>query len=262
MGVLLLCLLLLGVVALWWWQDTFIYHPRRLVPGPLPPGLERIVFHTDQGRQVAYLQPPQAQHRLWVLFGGNATVALDWQPYLGALPRGDGALLLEYPGYGECEGWPTPARILASFHAALAATSARLGLPPGTLDQDVNLIGYSLGSGAAAVVADDCPHCRRLVLIAPFTRLADMARRQMGWPLCLLLRYDYDSIGHLRHLAARAAPPQVVITHGDADELVPPAMGRTLAAVVPGTRFLSQPGITHSEACMGLASALAVFTDR
>ena len=60
-----------------------------------------------------------------------------------------------------------------------------------------------------------------------------MARRALGWPLCWLLRGNFDNQTRLDELAKRGRPPRVLVLHGERDSLIPPAMGRALAAAHP-----------------------------
>jgi fermentation-respiration switch protein FrsA (DUF1100 family) len=61
----------------------------------------------------------------------------------------------------------------------------------------------------------------------------DMARLQVGFPICYLLRERYDNCAGLGELSGRENLPSVHIFHGDADELVPYKMGRELAGMYP-----------------------------
>jgi hypothetical protein len=48
----------------------------------------------------------QLPSRLWVAFCGNGSLALDWTTILAGYPNhNDAFLLLDYPGYGKCQGY-------------------------------------------------------------------------------------------------------------------------------------------------------------
>ncbi len=253
-----LALLLVGVVLLWALQDRFIYHPRPLPPGPLPAELVALRFTTDQGAQVAYLRIASGTPgRFWLLCSGNGALAVDWAGSLDAFPRGDTLLLLDYPGYGACAGHPSPPAIRTSIAAAFSAAATALQRTPEQLTDDCGIVGYSLGSGPATQAAEDCRGCSRLILLAPFTSLHAMARRAVGWPICLLLTHDFDNQARLDAIMQRDRHPRLAICHGDEDEVVPQAMGRALAARYPEARFLALAGMAHNDAPSGLASALA-----
>ena len=270
-------IVVLGVAALFLLQDRLIWHPRPYARGevknfPLP--LEALVFHTAQGSQTVFYAPPRDRPglpaALWVLFAGNGSLALDW----GDIIRGDTSpgyafLFIDYPGYGRCEGQPSPASIRENTAGAMDALARRLGQPDGaalaralvTSGGQMGVMGHSIGTGTALEFAARRPEVTRVVLVSPFTGLRAMARTVVGWPLGWLLRGNFDNRARLDELAARPVPPRVFIFHGDADTLVPQAMGRALAAAHPScTRFESVAGGDHGDtAYLARASILNVL---
>lgn len=276
----LLGLTLLVVVALFFWQDVLIYHPRPYGPGRVERfgrRLEPLEYRTDQGRQTAFYLPPRGQAAasgalpaaLWVLFVGNGSLALDWEDLLVADPDPDRAfLLVDYPGYGRNAGRAAPASIRQGSEAALAALAARLGRRDAAdLANRVPRLGtagHSLGAAVALDFAVAHPAVSRVILLAPFTSLRDMARRTVGWPLSGLLRGNFDNRARLDALAARPSPPppQVVIFHGERDNFIPPAMGRALAAAHPDVaRFELVPGANHDDLLLRAESRLRAALD-
>ena len=60
------------------------------------------------------------------------------------------------------------------------------------------------------------------------------------------MRGNFDNLARLDDLAARAKPPRVLVLHGDHDTLIPPAMGRALAAAHPAfVHYETVVGATH-----------------
>ncbi len=258
-AILLTLLVVFSFVAvlLWMLQDKLIYHPRPMPPGALPAGLEAVRFSTDQGAQVAYLRRGHgASGRFWLLCNGNAALAVDWAPWLDVFPAGDALLLLDYPGYGACAGHPSPKSIRVSAQAAIAAAAQALKRDQRELTMDCGIVGFSLGSGPATQAAEDLPGCSRLILLAPYTSLHAMARRAVGWPMCLVLSHDFDNQARLDEVMRRAHPPRLAICHADQDEVIPQFMGRALAGRYPSARFFSLAGMSHNDAPTGLPSAL------
>ena len=241
----------LGVPAyLFFTQHSMIYHPRHYFDRE-EQGI-KLAYSTSEGRQFAYYIPPdaageQAPERLWVMFPGNASLALDWLDFVKRYPgRRDGFLLVDYPGYGRCEGSASPDSIEESAEAAFDQLAKRLHAGPAGLDSNLGVVGHSLGCAAALDFAVKHPaDC--VVLVAPFTTLRDMARRTVGWPLCWLLRHNFDNRARLAALAAREHPPRVTILHGSDDEVIPVAMGCELASEFRRmTVFHPVPGATHN----------------
>src|SRR5262245_14939831 len=86
-----------------------------------------------------------------------------------------------------------------------------------------------------------------IVLLAPFTSMYDIASHMVVWPITALLRERFDNLQALTTLAQRPVPPAVTIVHGDADEIVPVAMGRALAQSFPAmVTYHELPGATHN----------------
>jgi pimeloyl-ACP methyl ester carboxylesterase len=241
--------------AAWYLQGYLIYHPRPYAPvvlGALPPHLVEIAYDTAQGPQVAFYLPPHASptyapEALWVLFHGNGSLALEW---LVHLPRGlkaqTGFLLIDYPGYGKCTGRSSRDTIITSFEAALQTLQQRHPAVRPAVERSLNVLGYSLGAAAALELATRHT-TQHIVLLAPFTSMYDIASHMVVWPITALLRERFDNRQALTTLAQRSVPPAVTIIHGDADEVVPVAMGRALAQSFPAMiTYHELPGVTHS----------------
>ena len=100
-----------------------VYHPRPYGAGyaqALPTNGEGIFYTLPFGKQTAFYIPArnneQLPSRLWVAFCGNGSLALDWTTILAGYPNpNDAFLLLDYPGYGKCQGYAS----IASTRAAL-----------------------------------------------------------------------------------------------------------------------------------------------
>jgi len=139
-------------------QHAMIYHGRPYRPSSqarLPTGAVELRTSTRQGKQLSFYVPPRNHtlhepKRVWVMFSGNASLALDWTEFVAHAPgRDDGFLLIEYPGYGDSEGSASPESIDKATEKAFDALVQRLGSTRQSLDGKMNVIGLSLGGGAA-----------------------------------------------------------------------------------------------------------------
>jgi len=248
-GILLIILLLVGC------QRKLIYMPCGYGPAyqhDLPVGTVELKFETSSGKQTAFYVPSDGEavpppETLWVCFNGNAARALDWLDTVERVKApGMGFLLVDYPGYGVSEGRPTRHSIAEASDAALLtlAQHYRMDLPD--LESRTNLLAFSIGTGTGLDFAARHP-VRRVILLAPFTSLLDMARRTVGWPLCYLLLDRYDNAARLNELAARNPRPTVTLFHGQADEIIPFEMGKTLAGQHPDLiTFHPVPRVDHN----------------
>jgi fermentation-respiration switch protein FrsA (DUF1100 family) len=255
-GIAILGFLLLMPALLFIFQRKLVYFPRRYEPIELKsePKLVQLHFSTSAGKQLAFYLPPQtadgitsAPTRLWVLFGGNAWRALDWLDFLNGVPdHTAGYLLIDYPGYGACEGKPTETGIAEGATGAMTALAQHLGTTTEVLQRDLNLLAHSLGCAALLNYAAQVP-VQRIILLSPFTSLRAMGKRAVGGLLCRLLLDRFDNAARLNELAARQPRPRVTIIHGTADDVVPFEMGQALAAAHPGwIEFLPIKGGDHN----------------
>ena len=245
--------------ALYFFQEKLIYFPQpywKYYERLMPLGTVELKYVSPQGNQTAFYIPPRkpadtqaVPERLWVLFGGNGSLALHWGGIVTA-SRDDkaGFLLVEYPGYGNCAGSPNPLSLQQNAEGAFNALAAQLKTTTGILESDLNILGHSLGTAAALQFAVEHP-VKRLVLLAPFTSMADMAKEQFGSLVAPLLRHRYDNRARLADLYGRSPRPHVVIVHGSADEVIPQRMSRELAREFePMTEFHNLRDGSHMDA--------------
>ena len=215
-------------------------------------GAVELPFKIPTGGQTSFYLPPPSgavpPTRLWVLFSGNGSLALDWLPLARRDQNaGDAFLLIDYPGYGKSDGWPNIENTRAAAEGALAALATRLAVPPAALEPRLNAMGHSLGMAAALDFASRHPQVGEIILLAPFTSLREEAAVFIGTPLSKLLMANYDNRAVLLQLAERKPPPRVIIYHGMQDGMIPVQMGRELAAQFPGfVTFHGIPEATHN----------------
>src|SRR5207253_1899230 len=120
----------------------------------LPVNGEEISYTLPFGKQTAFYVPArnngQLPARLWIAFCGNGSLALDWTTILAGYPNSNDAfLLVDYPGYGKCQGYASIASMRVSSDAALNTLAKRLGFSGEELESRLCTIGHSLGSAEA-----------------------------------------------------------------------------------------------------------------
>lgn len=249
MSMLILFLLSL-VLLLVSCQNKLIYMPRAYGAGEVAGADARpLTYQTSQGLQKAWIHPAKAKGDglIWLVFGGNGMVALDWQDYFASpQQRQDTYVLFDYPGYGQSEGRPTPSSIKESVIKLLPALATELQTTEESLRPRLRVFAQSLGC-AAALMAVEEHHISDGVLIAPFTTMKDMARQVLGWPLCELLHHRFDNVATLSRLDQREGL-HLIVLHGSADEVIPVEMGRTLGRRFPRIVQLAEvPGARHND---------------
>ena len=205
-----------------------------------------IEFKTSQGQQRAFLQGDlKSPRNLWIVCGGNGTVALDWSEWLRKhAPAQDAFLLVDFPGYGDCEGYPNPERIRESLRAAVPLATKAVGWSDPNPSR-LRFFGHSLGAAASLICATEFK-IQRGVLLAPFTSTMDMAHVVTGLPVGFLVTHRFDNEARLAELAARGSG-EVIIIHGSDDESIPVTMGSKLADQQKDmVHFIEIPGARHN----------------
>lgn len=228
--------LLLVVLLLAGCQSKMIYHPRGYSAEYVAQqGAEPLRYTTAQGQQVAWMVKSSSATpaRVWLVSSGNGTCALDMVPFFRAASpvQDDLVVLMDYPGYGQSQGRPTPDNIRESVRALVPSVAMHLHTTPEQLQPKLRVFGHSLGC-ASALMAMNESGIQRGVLIAPFSSMLKMAQCTVGWPLCYVLHHRFDNVASLRDLQKRGGCHLEVI-HGTDDEVIPQSQGRTLATTFP-----------------------------
>ena len=149
-------------------------------------------------------------------------------------------LAVDYPGYGRSGGVPSERSLGAAADAALAwAARAHPGRP-------VVVCGWSLGAAVSSQLAARHPkRIAGLVLLAPWTRLADVAA--LHFPALIVraaLRGHYDTLA----AAPGAAGLPALVVHGGRDHIIPVAQGeRVAAALGPRARWVRVDEAGHND---------------
>jgi len=219
-----------------------LLYPAPAAPAPVvPPGAAMLALRAADGAPVHALQfpPPDDRARTVVLFHGNGeTIAngVDLAEDLGH--RGLGVVLVEYRGYGVSRdaARPSEAGLYADASAVLDALDTQ-GIGP----ERVVLAGISLGTGVASEMAKR-GRGASLILVSPYTSISAMAHRAAPFLPAGLLPDRFDTLGRARDIHV----PTLVI-HGNADEVVPFAMGQAVAKAIPGATLHVVLGGHHND---------------
>ncbi len=193
------------------------------------------------GMVCRWLPPPRPDSPVVVFFNGNGGDVCGCGP-LALLLRdklGSGVLLVDYPGYGKCEGTPSEAGCYANATAAIDWLGREHGIPPSRIVP----MGLSLGGGVAVEMATRYP-VRAVVLVSTYTSLPAAATARFPFlPARMLMRNRFDSISKIGLVTAPA-----FVAHGTDDRTIPFWQGETLfAAANEPKRFLRMDGKGHND---------------
>ena len=238
---ILLAAWILSAVALFLLQRRLVFAAPAETVAPAARGATLLSVPSGSGWRVAALHwpaPPGA--RTVVHFHGNGE-QLAWQVELGEglHAAGYGVVAAEYPGYGLMRSVePTEASLYASAEALLRHLEGPLHIPR----ESLVLQGFSLGTGVASEMARR-GHGSRLVLIAPYTSMADMGALTAPWlPARWLVRDTFDTWSR-----APSITVPTLLLHGADDDMIPPAMSAALARRLPDSRRVLLPATHHND---------------
>lgn len=146
-------------------------------------------------------------------------------------------LAFDYRGYGRSEGRPSEEGLLQDARAARKWLAHRARIP----EQEIVLMGQSLGGAVAIDLATD--GARGLILASTFSSFPDVAQSHVIVPVKSLTTIEFNSLEKIKDY-----PGPVLISHGDADEVVPFKQGHALYEAALGPkRFVRIKNGTHNE---------------
>lgn len=204
---LTLAIYAIAAAAVFAFQGNLIYFPddRALVDCNIREGVEVWQHGEEQG-----LLSPVGSKKLVLFFHGNGDSACNWR-FLGVNhlgPLGYDVLAVEYPGYGGDDRTPSKLAIEGSLDVVNDWVKAENY-------EDIYVMGYSLGSGAASLYAQSFG-AYQVLLFAPYDSIYNVALGQGFLLPRIFLREDFDNI---KALSTVDAP--ITILHGTVDQVIP-----------------------------------------
>jgi pimeloyl-ACP methyl ester carboxylesterase len=226
---------------LYFTQESAIF-----LPGPNDAGLRqryeksRVEIPTGHGETVEgwWIENPAATNDLAILyFGGNAEDVLYTAETASRFDARH-VFVSNYRGYGGSTGRPGQE---ALYEDGLAVYEH--ALKRGVRPDELIVLGRSLGSGVAAMIAGSRP-VRAAIFVTPFDSLASVAAHHYPYfPVRLLLRHPFPSI----EWARKASAPALVLGAAN-DDIVPVSHARALAESWAGpTRVHVLPDTGHND---------------
>ena len=221
---ILLAALVLGVPA-WAWltQERLIFFPQPVASeARLPPRASPLAIVAGDGTRlrgwIVRSDALSAAAPAVIYFGGNA------EEVSGTLsdprwPRDWAIVGVNYRDYGNSEGKPGEAAIMADALAIYDAVAGRDDIDP----RRIVVFGRSLGTAVATRVAADRP-VTGAILVSPYDSMTAIGKLHYPWlPVSLLLRHRFDAVPD----AKRNAMPMLAIV-GGSDSIIPSERSRAL----------------------------------
>ena len=183
-------------------------------------------------------QPAGGTHAVLYFHGNASYTAASVLPMRIASQAGWDFICISPRSYPGSTGQPTPGFLRADAQAAWTHTTTVLGFAPG----NIILHGRSLGGGMVGELMDSVEP-GGLIFESSFRSMAALVQEKIpAWPMRLILRYPLRTTDRAGDVSA-----PVLVLHGDADEMIPVAHGRGLAAAFPAAEYVEVAGKGHND---------------
>lgn len=214
LGCMVLLYLLLCVL-LYCYQEQFIFHPSTLAAEHsfyFEGDFEEVKLTTKDAEQLhgLWFKVPKTKGIVFYLHG-NAGSLESWGHIAPIYQQlGYDIFILDYRGFGKSTG-----KIKSEQQFFADAQLAYDWLKTRYQEQQITVIGYSIGTGTAAwLAAQNQP--QQLILKAPYYSLVDMMQQYYAFAPTFLLKYRFETHQYLPKVSA-----PITIFHGKQDRLIP-----------------------------------------
>lgn len=221
-------------LVLYFNQESLLFHPKAIAADKQLSfridAEERIIKTADGERLNGVLfRSPEPNGKLIFFLHGNAGNIESQEGVAEFYTRlGYDFFTFDYRGFGKSTG-----NISSEDQFYGDARNAYASLKKDYAEQDIVLIGYSIGSAAAAMLAAE-NHPSQLVLMAPYYSMVDLAADKYPFVPGFLVSYKFETF---RFLPRVSAP--ICLFHGRNDGTIPYNSSKRLAGLLKkGDRFI------------------------
>ena len=222
-------------------QESLLFFPNKLAPD--------YVFQYDADFDEIYVQTADSVKLHGLLFHADSAKGLIFYLHgnAGGMDRWGGIahnytdlgydiFILDYRGYGKSEG-----EIYSEEQFFSDAQAAYDKLKSLYHEDRIVIIGYSIGTGAAAMLAAN-NNQRQLVLQAPYYSLVDMMKNTYPILPVSILNYPFETY---KYVSETSSP--IAIFHGNKDEVIYYGSSEKLASHLKSTdTFITLDGLGHN----------------
>jgi len=203
------------VLLFYFYQEKILFYPQKLAADYVfdyPDQFDEVYISTgDKVKLHGLLFKADSARGLVFYLHGNAGSLKTWgrvaSPFLA---NNYDCFVLDYRGYGKSEGYiSSETQLLEDVNIAYRE------MIKGYTEENVIVVGYSIGTGPAAYLAS-VNNPAKLILKAPYNNMTYMLQLYYSWLPEFGLRYKLTTDAYL----LKANLP-VIIFHGDDDQLIP-----------------------------------------
>ncbi|NOU58520.1 alpha/beta hydrolase [Marinifilum caeruleilacunae] len=200
--------------GLYFLQENFIFFPEKLEADHsfhFTQKFEELEFNTADGINLHGLlfKADSAKGVIFYLHGNGGSLRSWGNVAQNYTSLNYDVLMLDYRGYGKSEGEISGQEQLYTDNQLVYDELKKI-----YKEEDIVVLGYSIGTGLAAKLAsDNLP--ARLILQAPYYSLTDMMRQRFSFVPTFLLKYKFATNEYLKNCSM-----PVTIFHGKDDRVI------------------------------------------
>lgn len=238
---IVVCLYVFVCALLYFFQEKLIFFPESLSADHRfsfkQPFEEIFIKRDDQATLHGLLFKADSAKGLIFYLHGNAGSVDSWGEVNTAYTKhGYDVFILDYRGYGKSTGKITGQQTF--FEDVQTAYNE---LKKHYTEDKIIIIGYSVGTGAAAKLAAD-NHPKQLILQAPYYSFTDLVKHKVPIVPSFILKYRFPINEYIRSIQC-----PVTIFHGDADEVIYYGSSLKLQALFkPGDTLITLHNQSHN----------------
>ncbi|MGY0391654.1 alpha/beta hydrolase [Bizionia sp. KMM 8389] len=209
---------LISLIFVYFKQERFFFNPKHLdksytfqfnesfeeldIPVSETVSLNALLFKTTQTKK-----------GIIIYYHGNAGAIHDWGKRAPLyLDNGYDILFFDYRGYGKSDGSYSKAEELLTDGQAVYNY-----IKQGYSEENIIILGYSLGSGVAGYVASN-NNPKQLILNAPYYSWKTLISEEIAPPIpTFLIKYDIPTYSYIEHIKC-----PITIFYGTRDFLISP----------------------------------------
>ncbi len=201
-------------VGMYFFQEKLLFHPPKLDPAfkfTYENSFEELYIAAGDEKKLNGLlfKADSAKGLIFYLHGNGGALNTWGNAAKNYVKLGYDVFILDYRGFGKSEG-----EIYSEEQFYSDVQTAYNELKKKYNEKDIAIIGYSIGTSSAAMLAS-CNNPKILILQAPYYSMIDMMHHTYPFVPDFVLKYKFETFKFVE----KCKMP-VYIFHGDADETI------------------------------------------
>lgn len=234
---------LLACVLLYFFQEKLLFHPEKVdkdVKYTYTSNFEEKFIEVEEGVELNGIlfraDPVSGERKLVFYIHGNAENLTTAGGVASSFTsNGYDFFVYDFRGFGKSDGCiDSEARLFADAQILYSHLRRQYG------DQNITIVGYSIGTGIASWLAAN-NHPEQLILQAPYFSMEDMMHRNYPIFPSWILKYPLET-----NLRLEKTTCPITIFHGTKDNVIPYASSTELKKMIPSIDLTSIPGLGHT----------------